>query len=68
MFYGDAGVGKTVAAGTAPKALILSFDVEGTESARNFGSSADEWPIETWLDYVEAYRYFSEGSGCQDYK
>lgn len=67
LFYGDAGVGKTVLAGTAPKALILSFDPEGTESARNFGSTADEWPIDTWVEYVEAYRYFAEGNGCNEY-
>jgi hypothetical protein len=68
LFYSEPGVGKTVLAGTAPKALILSHDVEGTESARALGSTADEWPIETWADYEEALEYFQLGSGCQDYE
>lgn len=67
LFYGEPGVGKTVLAGTAPKGLILSYDKEGTESARALGSSADEWQIDTWVDYMEARDYLQLGSGCQDY-
>lgn len=67
LFYSEPGVGKTVLAGTAPKALILSYDVEGTESARALGSTADEWQIETWADYLDALEYLQEGSGCTDY-
>lgn len=68
LFYSEPGVGKTVLAGTAPRALILSHDVEGTESARAFGSTADEWQIETWADYEDALAYLQEGSGCTDYE
>jgi hypothetical protein len=67
LIYGEPGVGKTVLAGTAPKALILSYDTEGTESARAMGSTAHEWQIETWVDYLEALEYFQFGTGCQDY-
>jgi hypothetical protein len=68
LIYSEPGVGKTVLAGTAPKCLILSHDVEGTESARAMGSTADEWQIDTWMDYLEALEYLQEGSGCTDYE
>jgi hypothetical protein len=67
LVYGNPGVGKTVFAGTAPKGLILSYDIEGTESARNMGSTADEWQVETWVEYLEALEYFQEGPGCTEY-
>jgi hypothetical protein len=53
-FYGGTGVGKTVLAGTAPKNLFLTTDVEGTTSAKEMGSTADELPIRTWREFVEA--------------
>jgi hypothetical protein len=68
LFYSEPGVGKTVLAGTAPRCLILSHDVEGTESARAFGSTADEWQVETWADYEDALEYLQSGSGCTDYE
>lgn len=67
LVYSEPGVGKTVLGGTAPKGLILSYDIEGTESARNLGSTADEWQVDTYLEYLEALRYFQDGSGCTDY-
>lgn len=67
LFYSEPGVGKTVLAGTAPRGLILSYDIEGTESARALGSTADEWQIETWVEYLDALAYLQEGSGCTDY-
>lgn len=51
--YGNSGVGKTVLAGTAPNALFLAADVEGTESARQLGSTAKELPINSWDDFTE---------------
>jgi hypothetical protein len=67
LVYSEPGVGKTVLAGTAPRGLILSYDIEGTESARALGSTADEWQIETWMEYLDALAYFQLGSGCTDY-
>lgn len=51
--HGDSGIGKTVLAGTAPNALFLFSDVEGGESARQFGSTAKQLPINTWFEYVD---------------
>lgn len=67
LVYSEPGVGKTVLAGTAPRGLILSYDIEGTESARALGSTADEWQIETWMEYLDALAYLQLGSGCTDY-
>ena len=57
LVYGESDTGKTVLAGTAPKALFLTTDVEGTESARAMGSTADEWPINSFKEYCEAVDY-----------
>lgn len=65
------GFGKTVFCGTAPKALILSTDPEGTLSAKKLGSTADEWRIRDWEDsddsLTEAYRYMRD-EGCDEYE
>lgn len=61
LIYGDSGVGKTVLAGTAPKALILTVEAEGTESARAMGSDADEWVCDTWEDLQEAFQWLKSG-------
>lgn len=68
--YGESGsdVGKTVLAGTAPKALFLSTDVEGTESARAMGSTADELRINTFKEFCEAVDWLSRGKGHEDYE
>jgi hypothetical protein len=68
LVYGDPGVGKTVLAGTAPKALFMTFDAEGTESARAFRSQADEIQLDTWVQTQEALDYFIHGTGCKDYE
>ena len=67
LVYGDSGAGKTVLAGTADRGLFLTFDAEGTESAKAFGSTAQEWVMNDWADFVTAYAYFADGSGCQDF-
>lgn len=54
LVYGDPGVGKTVFAGTAPRALILRAE-NGAVSAKRQGSNAKVWPIKTWTDFEEAY-------------
>lgn len=62
MVYGESDTGKTVFAGTAPKALFLTTDVEGTESARELGSMADELRINTFGEFCDAVGWVvSEG-------
>lgn len=68
LIYANAGDGKTVLAGTAPKALFLTVEAAGTESAKGFGSDADEWVIDTKKELDDAYDYFKRGSGCKDYE
>jgi hypothetical protein len=67
MVYGQSDAGKTVLAGTAPKALFLTTDVEGTESAKELGSTADELRIGTFTEYVEAVRWLVYGGGVREY-
>lgn len=67
MIVGDGGVGKTVLGGTAPNAIFLGFEVQGTESAKLMGSEADELIIRNREQYVKAYEYFEYGTGCDDY-
>jgi hypothetical protein len=65
------GFGKTVFCGTAPKAIILSTDPEGTLSAKRLGSKAEEWRIRAWEEsensLTEAYRYMRD-EGCEEYE
>lgn len=68
LIYAPSGEGKTVLAGTAPKALFLTVEAAGTESAKAFGSDADEYVTDKWDDLIEAYNYFRYGSGCDDYE
>lgn len=67
LIFAESGTGKTVLCGTAPRALFLTVEAAGTESAKMFGSEADEWVIDTKQDLDAAYEYFSKGSGCRDY-
>lgn len=67
MFHADAGIGKTVLAGTAPNLLFLTIEAEGTQSAAYAGSQADQWVLHNAEDFEEAEEYFVNGSGCQDY-
>lgn len=60
LIYAPSGVGKTVLAGTAPKALFLTVEAAGTESAKAFGSTADEWLIGSWDELVEAYEWIKK--------
>ena len=63
------GFGKTVQAGTAPNALFLTTDPEGTASAARFGSSAEEWKINQWEDLDRAYLYLrDEGIKSEGYR
>lgn len=68
LIYSQSGAGKTVLAGTAPNALFLTVEAGGTESAKAFGSEADEWVIDTKAALDEAYSFFKSGSGCKQYE
>lgn len=67
LIYNSSGVGKTVLAGTAPNALFLTVEAAGTESAKAFGSSADEWVIDNWNDLREAHDYIKR-EGYKEYE
>jgi hypothetical protein len=67
MVVAGPGFGKTVFSGTAVKALFLTTDPEGTISAKQMGSTADEWEIKHWDDLNAAYRYLRDGGGSDEY-
>lgn len=67
LIYAPSGVGKTVLAGTAPKSLFLTVEAAGTESAKAFGSEADEWVCDDWATLQEAYAWLKNG-GYNDYE
>lgn len=60
LVYAPSGVGKTVFAGTADKALFLTVEAAGTESARALGSTADEWVINSWQELQDAYAWIKK--------
>lgn len=67
LVYGDSGIGKTVLAGSAPKALFLTVEAAGTESAKEMGSGADEWVTSTWAELQEAWKWLKEDGGAKAY-
>lgn len=68
LVYSPSGVGKTVLAGTAPKALFLTVEAAGTESAKAFGSEADELIINTWSELTGAFEWLAYGGGASEYE
>ena len=66
--YGASGVGKTVLAGTAPKALFLTTDVEGTESAKMMGSQAHELPVKSWEEFLEYNDWVCRSQEAAEYE
>lgn len=57
--YGASGIGKTVLIGTMPSpGLIVTTDVEGTASAKAFGSQCSELKVNTWPEYVEFHQWY----------
>lgn len=68
LVYGESDSGKTVFAGTAPKGLFLTTDIEGTESARALGSTADELRINSFTEYCEAVSWIAYGGGASEYE
>src|SRR5690242_5992940 len=65
LIYAESGKGKTVLAGTAPKGLFLTTEAAGTESAKAFGSEADEWVCDDWATLQEAFRYLKDGGATE---
>lgn len=61
------GWGKTVFCGTAPKALFLVTDPEGTVSAGALGSNADEVDISSYDKFKEAYIWLRD-EGYKEYE
>lgn len=67
LVYGEPGVGKSVLAGTCPKALMLVNDVDEVSSAALHGSTADRWHIRDYNDLTEAIDYLTHG-GTEEYE
>lgn len=67
LVFGDTGVGKTTLAAELPRNLFITFEIEGTESAKVAGSNAEEMVVRTRDEYLEVYDYFNLGTGCEDY-
>lgn len=67
MIAAASGFGKTVFCGTAPKALFLTTDPEGTVSAKAFGSTAEEWIIHSWKELEAAFIWLRD-EGCALYE
>lgn len=63
------GFGKTVFCGTAPKALFITTDPEGTVSAHGMGSEAEEWQVKSWAEINDAYKWLrDEGLASEGYE
>lgn len=72
LIVAESGYGKTVFAGTADqrktdggKALFLATE-NGTIAATRMGSTADVWPMESWKDVEDAFKYLKDG-GTDEY-
>lgn len=68
MVHGESDAGKTVLAGTAPNALFLTTDIEGTESARALGSTAQELVVPDFATYCQYVDWLVRGKGCQEFE
>jgi len=63
------GYGKTVFCGSAPNALFLTTDPEGTISAKGFGSTAEEWKVKSWQEIEDAFIWLrDEGIESEGYE
>jgi hypothetical protein len=67
MVHGEPGVGKSVLAGTAPKALILANRPDEVASAAIHKSKADVWVMDSFRDLEDAYEYVRH-EGVHEYE
>lgn len=66
MLIAKSGFGKTVFGGTAPDALFITTDPEGSVSAKRFAhSEAEEMPCSNWEDVEDVYLWLRNG-GIED--
>jgi hypothetical protein len=57
--YGASGIGKTVLIGTMPTpSLIVTTDVEGTASAKAFGSKCSELQVNSYAEYLAFHEWY----------
>jgi hypothetical protein len=68
LVYGGSGIGKTVLAGTAPNALLLTTEPEGAVSAKVRGSQAQELKVGSWEQWLEYLDWLERGKGHEDYE
>jgi len=66
LVYGWPGIGKSVLAGTSPKALVLEGGTGETHSLLGQGLNVDVWQIHTQGDFEEAFEYMRH-EGCDEY-
>jgi hypothetical protein len=66
LIYGDPGSGKSVLAGTSPRALMLVNDPDEVSSPALHGSTADRWHVADYADLTDAIEYLRHG-GTADY-
>jgi hypothetical protein len=67
LVYGQSGVGKSVLAGTAPEALLLTTEPEGAISAKARGSTAHELKVQTWSEFLSYMDWLERGKGATEY-
>jgi hypothetical protein len=68
LVYGGSGIGKTVLAGTAPNALLLTTEPEGAVSAKAHGSSAQELKVDRWENWLQYMEWLDRGRGHEEYE
>lgn len=67
ILHGEPGVGKSVFAGSSPRALILTHDPDEMSSPAEWGSKADVWPVTNLKDLDDSYEYMRH-EGVDDYE
>lgn len=65
--HGEPGVGKSVLAGSSPKALILTHDADEMSSPAEWGSNAHVWPVRNLDELSEAEEYLRH-EGCKEFE
>lgn len=66
IIYADSGVGKSVIAASAPNGLVLCSEIGALEGARELGYDPDEWVVDSYDKFAEAYEWLADG-GAREY-